>query len=301
MTSAPIVGESPERDLPARTPESEEVIRLEPIVDEALLAEVTRPRAVSVDHASNGMPVQSWAFLVVAAVTVSFAAGFGGGFVVGHLTKPSTESITVSHSEPVAEPQPTRAVVEDPQPIVPTTPPPISEEKVSSAKPTADGRLLVRSTPAGASVVVDGQSRGVTPLTIGEVALGAHTIEVSHPGHDTRQRRVTLSARRRTRSLDFELRPTSAPARATEAALATKAAPAIAATNSTGSLQVASRPSGAQVFVDDNLIGTTPLLLSNIAAGPKRLRIELSGYQIWTTSVQVKPSARFRVSASLEP
>jgi hypothetical protein len=119
--------------------------------------------------------------------------------------------------------------------------------------------------------------------------LGAHTIEVSHPGHETRQRRVTLSERRPARSVDFELRSTSAPA------------PATAATDSTGSLQVASRPSGAQVFVDDNLIGTTPLLLSNVAAGPRSLRIELSGYKIWMRSVLIEPSARSRVSASLEP
>ena len=179
---------------------------------------------------------------------------------------------------------------------------PVSKEQASSSEPIAatvarqpavpavdSGRLLVRSTPAGAGVVVDGQSRGVTPLDLRELAFGAHTIEVSHPGHDTRQRRVTLSERRPARSVDFELRPTSVPAHAT------------AATNSTGSLQVASRPSGAQVFVDDNLIGTTPFLLSNVAAGSRHLRIELSGYKIWTTSVQIEPSARFRVSASLEP
>ena len=178
----------------------------------------------------------------------------------------------------------------------------VSKEKVSSSEPIAatvarqpavpavdSGRLFVRSTPAGAGVVVDGQSRGVTPLDLRELAFGAHTIAVSHPGHDARQRRVTLSERRPARSVDFELRPTTVPAHATTAA------------NSTGSLQVASRPSGAQVFVDDYLIGTTPLLLSNVAAGSRRLKIELSGYKVWTTSVQIKPSARLRVSASLEP
>ena len=68
-----------------------------------------------------------------------------------------------------------------------------------------------------------------------------------------------------------------------------------------GSLHVASRPSGAQVFIDGSLIGTTPLLLSNVAAGSKSVKIELSGYQSWTTAVQIKPSARLRVAASLEP
>jgi len=158
------------------------------------------------------------------------------------------------------------------------------------AVPAVDsGRLLVRSTPAGVEVVVDGQSRGVTPLDLRELAFGAHSINVSHPGHDTRQRQVTLSERRPVRSVNFALRPTSVPSHATPA------------TNSSSSLLVTSRPSHAQVFVDDNLIGTTPFLLSNVAEGVRHLRIELSGYKIWTTSVQLEPGARFRVSARLEP
>ena len=228
--------------------------------------------------------------------------------MVGHFSKPSTESIDVSHHEPVTEPQPTRrssrgskanrfdkadgcsnfrregkALRRVLRPIAATV------ERQRAVPAVESGRLLVRSTPAGAGVVVDGQSRGVTPLDLRELAFGAHTIEVSHPDHETRQRRVTLSERRPARSVDFELRPTSVPEHAT------------AATNSTGSLQVASRPAGAQVFVDDNLIGTTPLLLSDVAAGARSLRLELSGYKIWTRSILIEPSARSRVSASLEP
>jgi hypothetical protein len=138
-------------------------------------------------------------------------------------------------------------------------------------------------------VVVDGRSRGVTPLDLRELAFRTHTIKVSHPGHDTRQRRVALSERRPERSVDFELRPTSVPS------------PGIPAANSSGSLLVTSRPSGAQVFVDDNLISTTPFMISNVAAGVRHLRIELSGYKIWTTSARIEPSARSRVSAVLEP
>lgn len=305
VTSRPHIREShehePQEHVPAR------LVRPEPIVGASLFAEVTPPpRASSIDEASYGIPVQwgSRAFLVAVAVAFSFGAGFGGGFIVGQRSRPSIESINVSQNESVAEPQPTRAEEQSPKPIASTTQTvaPVSDAKVSSPEPIAatvarqrevpaveSGRLLVRSTPAGAGVVVDGQSRGVTPLTLHELAFGAHTIEVSHPSHDTRRRRVTLSERHPAQSVDFKLRPTSVPADAT------------AATNTTGSLQVASRPSGAHVFVDDNLIGTTPLLLSSVAAGSRRLRIELSGYKIWTTSVQIEPSARFRVSANLEP
>ena len=315
-TSQPLIQESHDHERGERTPESRvarpvpsEVEGPAPAVAVALPAEATGPRARSIDRTSYPVPVQSEsrAFLVASIVAISFAAGFGGGFVVGHFSKPSTESIDVSHHEPVTKPQPPRAAAgEDPKPIASTrqTVAPISEEEGKASKSASiaatverqraapvveSGRLLVRSTPAGAGVLVDGQSGGVTPLDLRELALGAHTIEVSHPNHETRKRRVTLSERRPTRSVDFELRPTVVPALTT------------AATNSTGSLQVASRPSGAQVFVDDNLIGTTPLLMSDVAAGPKSLRLELSGYKTWLRSILIEPSARSRVSASLEP
>jgi hypothetical protein len=297
-TSQPLMRESHEHEPRERAPESRsvrpvpnEVEGPEPIVDDALVADVSLPHARSIDDRSHAIPVQSGsrAFVVAAVVVVSFSAGFGGGFVAGHFSRPSTEAINVSRHEPVAEPQPTRPAVEDPKPVAATTETvaPISEEKVASAVDA--GSLLVRSTPIGAGVLVDGESRGVTPLAVPKLAFGAHTIEVSHPGHNTRQQRVTLSERRPARSVDFKLRPNAVPAQATPAA------------NSPGSLHVTSHPSGAQVFIDDDLIGTAPLLLSNVAAGSRRVRVELSGYKPWTTSVQIEPSTRLRVLASLEP
>jgi hypothetical protein len=315
-TSEPIVPQTPptpepqERQSQASEPQTRTPqIRLappEPIrhidIDAELVEDVAPGRALervapqrarAISDASYANPIQSGSrvFLVAAVVVVSFSAGFGGGFVAGHFSRPSTDATEVSQHEPVTPPQPARAAVEAPQPAAPTTTKttaPVPEEKVSSSEKT--GRLLVRSTPPGAAVVLDGQKRGITPLALGELAFGAHKIEISHPGHGTRQQRVTLSERRPERSVDVRLRPTSVPV----------PTQATAATNSTGSLQVSSRPSGAQVFVDDNLIGTTPFVVSDVAAGSRRLRIELSGYKIWTTSVQIEPSARFRVSASLE-
>ena len=341
-----LLAEVPRPRTSSKDPESR-LARPALIVDDALVAEVPRPRASSIDGASYGIPVQlrSWALLVAVVVAVSFAAGFGGGFLVGQRSRPSTESMDISHDESANEPQPTRAVVEDPKPVASAaqTVAPISEQKASSSAPIAattkmvtpiskgkvsssapiaattktvtpisnertssspiaetvarqpavpavdSGRLLVRSTPAGAGVVIDGHSRGVTPLDLRELAFATYTIKVSHPGHDTRQQRVTVSERRPTRSVDFELRPTSVASDATPVA------------NSPGSLRVTSSPSGAQVFVDNNLVSTTPFQLSNVAAGVRHLRIELSGYKTWTTSVQIEPSTRSQVSAILEP
>ena len=45
-----------------------------------------------------------------------------------------------------------------------------------SVKPT--GRLMVRSDPNGARVLVDGRERGVTPLTLDDVTLGSHAVVI---------------------------------------------------------------------------------------------------------------------------
>ena len=313
--SEPLIREY-EPELPERKPE-DRVPRPETI-GRSLFADIAPLRVGSIDEASYGASAQSAssrALVGAVVAVVSLAAGFGGGFIVGQHSRPSTESTTVSQHEPVAQPQPARTTVDDPKSIAspPQTVAPTAEEKITSPEPIAapvasqpappadeSGRLIVRSTPAGADVMVDGQSRGVTPLTLRELPFGAHTIAVSHAGHDTRQQRVTLSERRPSRSIDFELHPTSTAGpetTATDSTTSTRSAPS----GQAGSLQVASHPAGAQVFVDDNLIGTTPLLIPNVAAGSRRLRIDLSGYKAWTKSVQIEPSERSRVSVSLEP
>ncbi|MGH9349256.1 MAG: PEGA domain-containing protein, partial [Vicinamibacterales bacterium] len=67
-----------------------------------------------------------------------------------------------------------------------------------------------------------------------------------------------------------------------------------------GTLQVESRPRGARVFLDGRLVGTTPLRLADVRAGEHAVRIDLSGYRPWVTSVNVAAGSRQRVAASLE-
>jgi hypothetical protein len=55
----------------------------------------------------------------------------------------------------------------------------------------------VDSTPQGATVVIGGRERGVTPLTIENLAAGAHTMVLRSPS-GTVERRVTVTADRTT-------------------------------------------------------------------------------------------------------
>lgn len=77
-------------------------------------------------------------------------------------------------------------------------------------------------------------------------------------------------------------------------------APPKPAAGGMGGLLVDSRPVGANVFVDNKLIGTTPLVFHTLAPGDHAVRLEREGYQHWSSSVKVVSGQRNRVTASLE-
>jgi len=63
-----------------------------------------------------------------------------------------------------------------------------------SARPsTQEGRLLIRSDPPGAAVVVDGRRRGATPLTVEDLAAGAHRVQLAS-GSVSIDQMVTIEA-----------------------------------------------------------------------------------------------------------
>ena len=77
--------------------------------------------------------------------------------------------------------------------------------------------------------------------------------------------------------------------------------PSIVSTpNGPGALLAASIPQGARVFVDGVLVGTTPFLLPGVSAGSHEVRIELAGFQTWSSSVQIEPNERFRLGVRLQ-
>ena len=57
-------------------------------------------------------------------------------------------------------------------------PKPEAAAAAPSAAARGAGQLTVRSEPAGAKVLVDGRERGVTPLTLNDVAVGSHTVVI---------------------------------------------------------------------------------------------------------------------------
>jgi hypothetical protein len=205
---------------------------------------------------------------------------------------------TAAPQTPAGKPSVAETTVDLPKTTTPTPPvqtPPLPAPTPSrpasgaaiepDARPpaTLTGRLLIRSTPANADVTVNGQPRGKTPITMRDLPLGSYNIHIEHEGYEPDQRRVDLSARQTMSALSFSLKPVAAESG-----------------SGTGSLDVQSRPPGAQVFVNDRLVGRTPLSIRDMPAGPAAVRIEVEGFRTWTTTVHIEAGKPARVNASLD-
>lgn len=126
-----------------------------------------------------------------------------------------------------------------------------------------DGRLAVRSDPAGASVSVAGVYRGVTPLDIELRPDLAYSLVLSKPGYENAAREVRLAAGE-TRALSVPL------------------------SGVFGEVAVRAQPADAQVFVDGKLIGAPNQTLRLVAA-THEIEIRKAGFVDFKASVTPRP------------
>jgi hypothetical protein len=68
-----------------------------------------------------------------------------------------------------------------------------------------------------------------------------------------------------------------------------------------GTLEIASTPSGASVFVNGRAVGVTPLTLPRQRAGSLALTITRAGFNRWSSAVQVRSGVSTEVNATLLP
>jgi PEGA domain-containing protein len=112
------------------------------------------------------------------------------------------------------------------------------------------GTLTVQTNPAGASVVIDGKQRGVTPLNLA-LEPGKHVLELVTEGD--------------VRSMPITITPGSQMSQFIELPHAPSAL---------GELQIRTEPAGAQVSVDGRAIGKSPLTAEGLTPGQHTVVLE---------------------------
>jgi hypothetical protein len=267
--------------------------------------------------------------LIAAAIVGSIV-----GFAAGYMAKPralqsappsemasaaGTDAVVASASEAPFDSARSSASVAHgkpaplaPAPVAPArkAPTPAPKAPLAPLAPSNVGRLLVRSSPSGATVQVDGVTRGVTPLALRDLELGSRHVVVARRGYIADDQRVVLTSARPSRSLEVRLtaeaaKPASASAAAGRSGEITpklarpRASEGGPASTSTGTLAVESRPAGAAVTINGRPSGSTPLSLDDLAPGEYRIGLALKGYQPFLTTVRVVAGERTRAAASL--
>lgn len=247
---------------------------------------------------------------VAAGIGAAILLGSGIGYWFSHrqstespVTRPSV--IAPPPATPAPSPTQTDATPAATPSMGPITPAPVPPDVATAAASPANGenpmagqptgRVLVRSTPAGAEVAVNGERRGVTPLALRDLPYGSYLVSITRQGYAGQQHQVTLNAARPSQSLEIGL--AGGAGGRSSGSITTSASPVPGATQ--GSLLIESRPVGVTVYVDGRPAGITPIRIEHLAPGEHAVRLERSGYQAWTATVNVVPGEMARLSASL--
>lgn len=123
------------------------------------------------------------------------------------------------------------------------------------------GRLILDSEPSQAKLTLNGREVGFTPFQ-SDIDEGRYQVKLDKAGYITLEAFVVVNRDKQTRQT-FTL------------------------TGKPGSIAVHSEPEGASVYLDDQLVGTTPVVLADVPAGSHRVRVSKDGYDTVQGDVDV--------------
>jgi formylglycine-generating enzyme required for sulfatase activity len=124
------------------------------------------------------------------------------------------------------------------------------------------GYLNLGSNTEAASVYIDGEEIGLTPLSNIELAAGEHEVLVSKDRFEPIQQLIEIEGRQQQQSLNIDLLPAWA------------------------NVNFSSSPAGATVMVDGEDLGLTPLT-AEILEGEHEVLIKLAAHKAWTEGLTV--------------
>ena len=151
-----------------------------------------------------------------------------------------------------------------------------TKRNIVEAKLTRNqGLLLIRTTPEGASIRINGIDRGRGPLLVTDLDTGDYRIGVASAGYIGKEVRVKLPDRR-PRMVDVSL------------------------LSDFGKLVIDSVPTGAAVTLNGIDKGTTPVTLDRIPTGTSTLELAAEGYKRHSETLRLTAGETQQLSFPLE-
>ncbi|NND44981.1 MAG: PEGA domain-containing protein [Xanthomonadales bacterium] len=138
-----------------------------------------------------------------------------------------------------------------------------SPQEVELRLEALPGSLQLESTLDEIEVYIDGEVAGLAPGLIENVSRGSHIVEYRKHRYFPLREEIDVEGLGRTQVVQVELEP------------------------AWGEMQFTSRPEGADLFVDDELVGQTPLSTEVLETG-SLVRLAKRGYKDWERELTVK-------------
>ena len=138
------------------------------------------------------------------------------------------------------------------------------------------GGIVVRGTPEGAAVFLDGVKVARIPASIGELEPGPHVLEVRRENYREWREEVNVESGE-TVAVTVALKPVV----------------------NSGSIEVKGSPVGAEVYLDGERVGELPCTVGRIPPGPHSVEVRREGYRTWKASIRVKSGREFPLEVFL--
>ena len=142
--------------------------------------------------------------------------------------------------------------------------------------PVQPGTMDLQSVPDGASVTVNGDYRGKTPLQISSLSPSTYAVTFSRSGFVDLTTQVAVQGGKNSEVI-ATLQP------------------------KTGTLAVNSSPPGARVLLDGTNAGLSPVVFANISAESHTVGLEKDGYTAVSRGVSISAGQVTSLEISLDP
>jgi hypothetical protein len=175
--------------------------------------------------------------------------------------------------------------------------PPITTPPAEAAKAEEVGSLQITSNPPGAKILLDGKTTGkLTPATIQNLKVGkSYSISLAKTDFERWSRKITIASAKPI-AIEGELKATPKPTEETKPQPEEKIPETPTVTSGEpAQIRIASNPSGAQVFINAEFKGTTPLTAS-VSPGSLSVLVSKEGLMRYSRKITVRPGEKVNLT-----
>jgi len=140
---------------------------------------------------------------------------------------------------------------------------PVQQSLTESTVSLAYGSIDVTTTPSNANIIIDGQEVGLSPVRKENIVTGQHRVIIALPGYETITKIVNV-VEGKSSNVNEILAP------------------------QTGGLTLQSEPIGANVYLDGQFKGKTPINIADLPAKDYMVRLTLDHYEETTTRITIE-------------